>query len=108
MSEKNLEMIVIPENKGIEYPIFSHVQYYHYETPPGFNWDSKRKVNIHNYVRMIQLLMIKVRSYIMSRRKQQVLLNTSGLRRHTIREKYYFIQWDQIFNGLMLQFSIKI
>lgn len=33
---------MIPPAAGVEYPIFTHVQYYHYEAPSGFNFDANR------------------------------------------------------------------
>ena len=40
MNEKSLEMIIIPPTKGVEFPLFSHVNYYHYSAPPGFDFDA--------------------------------------------------------------------
>lgn len=37
-----METIMIPPTVGVEYPIFTHVQYYHYEAPSGFNFDANR------------------------------------------------------------------
>lgn len=40
MREKNLEMIMNPVSDAkINKPIFTGVLYYHYEAPPGFNFD---------------------------------------------------------------------
>ena len=36
MKEKDLELIHVPENK---YPIFTHITYYHYSNPPGYDFD---------------------------------------------------------------------
>lgn len=37
-----METIMTPPATGVEYPIFTHVQYYHYEAPSGFNFDANR------------------------------------------------------------------
>lgn len=33
---------MVPPAEGVQYPIFTHVQYYHYEAPPGYNFDTYR------------------------------------------------------------------
>ena len=36
MRDKDLELIHVPENK---YPIFTHITYFHYSNPPGYDFD---------------------------------------------------------------------
>ena len=34
---------MLPPAEGVQYPIFTHIQYYHYEAPPTFNFDILRR-----------------------------------------------------------------
>ncbi|CAK65951.1 unnamed protein product (macronuclear) [Paramecium tetraurelia] len=43
LDKKNMEMIMLPPAEGVQYPIFTHIQYYHYEAPPTFNFDILRR-----------------------------------------------------------------
>jgi Glycosyl hydrolases family 38 N-terminal domain len=43
LESQKMEMVMHPpQSSGIDSSIFTHVEYYHYEAPPGFNFDHGR------------------------------------------------------------------
>ncbi|CAD8067627.1 unnamed protein product [Paramecium sonneborni] len=45
LDNKNMEIIMLPPAEGVQYPMFTHIQYYHYEAPPSFNFDILRSTD---------------------------------------------------------------